>query len=256
VRVLLVGADCEADQPWVEALPYLGHSLELEMVGPQLQDCSFKVGLPALGHSVSVTCHRGLLQDVAARLGGFDLAVALNSGMIFYPTWSGALPPILALGCPFVVTAWAMPESVGVRQVLVDAGFREPDVSANPFSSRCPHRVTDDHGTTNFGNMVLLATAPRQGRIWDALLRPGSGEPSEEDLRDALRLIQGHLEAAIDVRAPLEAILDSPDDYRGRLERAAKVGLEAPGDVARDMAEAYAALRRLSGRPEVEEMRA
>lgn len=244
LRLLVVGADCEANQPWIEALPYLPYNLEMDLVGPYLEDSRFEVGFDAMNRQVSVTCHQGLLQDVAASLGWFDLVLAFNSGMIFYPTWPAALSQILSFGCPFVVTAWALHEAVGVRQLLVDANFAEPSMSMNPFASRCPHRVTDDHGTTSLGNMALLVTAPRQGRSWDALLHPATGGQSDEDLRDTLRLIQGHLEVAVGVRAPLEGILDSPEEYARMLKKAAEAGREVPKDVARDMTEAYALLRK------------
>lgn len=242
LRILLVGADCEADQPWLEILPYLQvQDLQLVLVGPHLSDSRWE--LPLLHRRVTVESHRSLLQDLVAPLGCIDLVVALNSGMVFYPTWIGALRRIVALNCTFAVTAWQLGEAIAVRQLLVDAGFDDPALSLNPFASRCPQRVTDDHGTTNFGSMALLLTKPRAGRVWEELLRPPGGVANPEDLRDTLRLIQGFLTVAVGVNGDLEEILDCPGDFRRKLD-----GVEetAPVDVVADMLEAYRLLASLT----------
>merc|ERR1712232_368892 len=90
MRILLVGADCEEDQPWIEVLPYLPYSLDLVLVGPRLQDAAWEDVLEPLNRRICYTTHGGLLQDVEKDLGEFSLIFALNSGMIFYPSWKGA----------------------------------------------------------------------------------------------------------------------------------------------------------------------
>lgn len=246
LRVLVVGADCEADQPWVELLRYLPCDLELVMVGPYLED-ERSIALEAGGRRVTLSCHKGLLQDLN-KLGAFDMAVAFNSGMIFYDTWPAALNRIIALRCPLVVTAWALTESVGVRSLLVDAGFESPKFGPNAFASRCPHRVTDDHGTTPFGNLCLLVTAPRHEPVWAEYLREGigGGAPHVDDIEDALRLMQGHLEVAVGAEAELETILSYPGYYDSLLKRCEADGRPVPTAVANDLAEARRLLAALS----------
>ncbi|OLQ00175.1 hypothetical protein AK812_SmicGene17182 [Symbiodinium microadriaticum] len=195
VRILLVGADNEADAPWEELLPHLSGTLELVLVGPFLADASWSQG------GVSVCCRRAHLQDLSPEeLKPLDVAVGFNSGMIYYEA---------------------------------------PELRDNPFASHAPHRVTDDHGTTMFGNLVLFTTRPCSALPWKALLSPAESEPCEEDLRDALRLVQGHLEVLSGRRAQLEMILDEPKVFRDHIERD---GFRIPEDISVDMDRAYRGL--------------
>lgn len=237
LRVLLVGADNEADAHWVELLPHLSSGLELVLVGPYLHDAHWSDELLYANRRVSVTCIAGCLQEIAAPPGPFDLAVAFNSGMIFYPTWLAALPLILAYGSPFAATAWNASEAVQVQQILKDAGFAQAELHANPFASRAPHRVTDDHGTAMFGNLTLFIARPSSARSWETFLRPPSGSPTDEDLCDAIRLMQAHLEVLSGKRATLELALESPEEFRQHLE-----GTAVPEDIERDLSKAYCLL--------------
>ena len=127
-------------------------------------------------------CFHDVAESVMAELPKPDAIFALNSGLIFYPTWADTVDKVLAAGAaPFVVTAWAQPEAVGVRQMLLDAHGQaladrkkapavstfwalycrligKPpragglDLHSNPFASLVPQAVMDDHGTCNFNN--------------------------------------------------------------------------------------------------------
>ncbi|CAE7724534.1 unnamed protein product [Symbiodinium sp. CCMP2592] len=234
IRVLLVGADNEADAPWEELLPHLSGTLELVLVGPFLADASWSQG------GVSVCCRRAHLQDLSPEeLKPLDVAVAFNSGMIYYKEWPRALPTLHGCLCPLAVTAWEFPEALQVQQLLLDANFEVPELRDNPFASHAPHRVTDDHGTTMFGNLVLFTTRPCSALPWQALVSPSESEPCEEDLRDALRLIQGHLEVLSGRRAELEMILDEPQVFREYIE---SDDFRIPEDISVDMDRAYRGL--------------
>ena len=142
-------------------------------------------------------CFHDVAESVMAELPKPDAIFALNSGLIFYPTWADTVDKVLAAGAaPFVVTAWAQPEAVGVRQMLLDAhgqaladrkkapvvpsfcrligiSLRAAagglDLHSNPFASLVPQAVMDDHGTCNFNNR------PRQPLIASGCLwLPGS----------------------------------------------------------------------------------
>ncbi|CAE7747062.1 unnamed protein product [Symbiodinium sp. CCMP2456] len=151
--------------------------------------------------------------------------------MIYYEDWPRALPILHGCRCPVAVTSWEIPEALQVQQLLLDANFEAPELRDNPFASHAPHRVTDDHGTTMFGNLVLFTTRPSSVHPWRALLSPAWSEPCEEDLRDALRLVQGHLEVLSGRRAQL-VFRDhiEADDFR------------IPEDVSVDMDRAYRGL--------------
>lgn len=239
LRVVLVGADCEADQPWAELLPFVPFDVELTLVGPLLTDAEWQVQLPGLLRRGSVSARRGLLQDLDRVAGPVDLCVALNSGMVFYPTWSPALKVMRGFGCPVAVTAWRSSEAFAVRSLLVDAVFECCRATCCPFASRCPKRVVDDHGTAAFGNLCTLLFSPRKEQLWQPLLRPPTGQPDGEDVHDALRLIQGFLAVECGVHAELEAVLDSPDDYCCLVRDATSGGEHLPEGVARDLVEAY-----------------
>eukprot|EP00439_Symbiodinium_sp_Y106_P058671 s2340_g8.t1 len=70
--------DNEADAPWEELLPHLSGTLELVLVGPFLADASWS--------------QEGDLSP--EELKPLDVAVAFNSGMIYYKEWQKALPTL------------------------------------------------------------------------------------------------------------------------------------------------------------------
>ena len=104
------------------------------------------------------------------------------------PTVDAVLDPVNGLHCPLLVTAWAQPEALGTRQMLLETAnselLRGPrargaltantkgsvgvgsgggavcDVRSNPFASLLPQTVTDDHGTCNYNNRYMIAVAP------------------------------------------------------------------------------------------------
>jgi hypothetical protein len=97
---------------------------------------------------------------------------ALNSGAIFYPSWSPTLAMVVK-GCgagheegasvpaaPLVVTAWMQPEALGVRELIIGLGgtpVQGFDLSANPWSSLIPQNPNDDHGSVPFNNRFVMA---------------------------------------------------------------------------------------------------
>ena len=105
------------------------------------------------------------------------------------PTVDAVLDPLNGLHCPLLVTAWAQPEALGTRQMLLETvnsellqtpltantkgsvggsvegvegvgGGAVCDVRSNPFASLLPQTVTDDHGTCNYNNRYMIAVAP------------------------------------------------------------------------------------------------
>lgn len=250
----------QEDQPWGEALPYLADdaTLEIDLVGPNLSsDTKLTLARDRCGRR-AVVLRRvpALLQEVggSALARGYDLVVALNPGLVFYPSWRPALAIIERVchdgGCAFVTTAWSAAEALAARQLLLDAGFDTPRVAPNSFASRAPQRVTDDHGTTCFGNLVLVSASVRRRRTWAPLLRPprrnAAGAPDDDTRRDAraaLVLIHVALEITVGVDAPPDDILDDPRGYRRRLRTAAqRHHRPVPDDMDRDMREAHGRL--------------
>eukprot|EP00428_Durinskia_dybowskii_P020388 CAMPEP_0170205244 /NCGR_PEP_ID=MMETSP0116_2-20130129/2161_1 /TAXON_ID=400756 /ORGANISM="Durinskia baltica, Strain CSIRO CS-38" /LENGTH=243 /DNA_ID=CAMNT_0010455625 /DNA_START=10 /DNA_END=737 /DNA_ORIENTATION=- len=220
LRIMLVGAACEVDQPWGELLPFTDWEvIELILIGPLARGPEFHViSQPDLGRRISLKVIMSTLQDIQGDLGKFHFAIAFNSGMIHYPTWPAALLRLRAFGCPLAVTAWVLHEVAGVYQLLKDAGFAPSRVTSNPFASRAPQRVACCQGTVCFCNRALLLASPSLACEWRPLLElPENGIPRLQDIEDALRLLQGRAEVVMGIKCPLEAVLEDPDGFQAEL---------------------------------------
>jgi hypothetical protein len=121
---------------------------------------------PCLLRTQSVCgCWHQLSEAQRAALPRPDLVAALNSGMIFYPSWAPTINMILQRGeAPLLVSAWAQPEAIGTRQMLLDSGGMPAeaglDLHSNPFASLVPQSVMDDHGTCNFNSRYVVVVTP------------------------------------------------------------------------------------------------
>jgi hypothetical protein len=86
--------------------------------------------------------------------------VALNAGLIFYPSWLPTIDLVLRPakaaaasaegggggGCPLLVSTWAQPEGLGTRQLLLDSGG-----SPLPgYDLQVRLRVGDERGMSRF----------------------------------------------------------------------------------------------------------
>eukprot|EP01065_Artemidia_motanka_P047590 TRINITY_DN7482_c0_g1_i2.p3 TRINITY_DN7482_c0_g1~~TRINITY_DN7482_c0_g1_i2.p3 ORF type:complete len:277 (+),score=92.99 TRINITY_DN7482_c0_g1_i2:1214-2044(+) len=149
----------------------------------------------------------------------------MNSGIVFYSSWKPTLR-VLAEdleNVPLVVTAWAQPEALTVRQTLIDMGWQPNkafDTRCNPFASLVPQLVTDDHGTTNFNNRYITAFTGVKPQPWLRVLREAEqllldGDPfaAVSAAERCLSLLQAYYESAFNLHTNLGEALGSPRQF-------------------------------------------
>ncbi len=194
----LLGAAQEEDQPWDELFVWLPETeaIQIVMVGPQMTPGpnTFHMDIlpetadsdKSMKRSLCVRKIFGCLHELprqlltsTSRLSPPSAIFALNSGAIFYPSWSPTLAMIVkghgagheegasVPAAPLVVTAWMQPEALGVRELLIGLGGSPVpgfDLSANAWSSLIPQDPNDDHGTVPFNNRYVMAFERRVGQ--------------------------------------------------------------------------------------------
>jgi hypothetical protein len=163
--ISILGADREVHLRWdalLSLLPNVEH-LTILFVGPELP----AVDAASFGQHARYTpiFVRGTLHGCEDALQGAPpphAVFAMNSGIHFYESWVPTLEAVLSTSVPFVVTAWTFAEGLVVRQILKQLGGsvmeREGlDLHENPFASRLPCIMPDNHGHVLQGNLALLA---------------------------------------------------------------------------------------------------
>eukprot|EP00756_Hemistasia_phaeocysticola_P014626 Hpha_TRINITY_DN15349_c1_g2::TRINITY_DN15349_c1_g2_i1::g.90259::m.90259 len=219
-------------------------TLTVVMIGPHLSkkaDSSGEYGGLCLRLIRYPVCFDELRDEDRAQLPPPDLYMAFNSGLVFYSSWRPTLRILSGGDVPFCVTAWAMPEAIGVRQTLHDLGWEAVeglDLQPNPFASLVPQRVTDDHGTCNFNNRYFIVMRPTDRRDWleplgeaeKVLKTGGTGAVEAAALAErALAEFEARQGAAYGLRYNLGMAQDHPVLWCGLWLREAD-----PSDDARD----------------------